>query len=135
MNRSNAIPGCSSRILPLLVAAPLNAIVYSTAGLKGTDREDGLKTLPPVAAHPIGFVIAGLAFILLGGAIWLFSRAITNRISERSQNQLRFGNALGLLAAGLLVLYGLYTGIRLPWIASGFARNPSDAANAYTTLS
>src|SRR5689334_8573131 len=55
-------------ILLLFVAAPLNAIVYSTAGVKGTDREDALKTLPAVAAHPAGFVIAGLVFILLGGA-------------------------------------------------------------------
>jgi hypothetical protein len=120
-------------LLLLLVAAPLNAIVYSNAGLKGTDREDGLKTLPAVAAHPVGFVIAGLVFILLGGAVWLFSRAMTNRLSERAQSQLRFGNALALLATGLLVLYGLYTGIRLPWIASSFAHNPSDAANAYTS--
>src|SRR6478752_6517713 len=62
-------------ILLLFVAAPLNAIVYSTAGVKGTDREDALKTLPAVAAHPAGFIIAGLVFILLGGAVWLFSRA------------------------------------------------------------
>jgi hypothetical protein len=120
-------------LLLLLVAAPLNAIVYSTAGVKGADREDGMKTLPAVAAHPAGFVIAGLVFILLGGAVWLFSRAMTNRLPERSRSQLRFGNALALLAAGLLVLYGLYTGIRLPWIASGFASNPSDAVNAYQT--
>jgi hypothetical protein len=119
-------------LLLLLVAAPLNAIVYSTAGVKGTDREDALKTLPAVAAHPTGFVIAGLVFILLGGAIWLFSRAVTKRLSASAQSQLRFGNALGLLAAALLVLYGLYIGIRLPWIASGFAHNASDAVNAYT---
>ena len=120
-------------ILLLLVAAPLNAIVYSTAGVKGTDREDALKTLPAVAAHPAGFVIAGLVFILLGGAVWLFSRAMPKRLSARAQSQLRFGNALGLLATGLLILYGLYIGIRLPWIASGFAHNPSDAVDAYTS--
>jgi Domain of unknown function (DUF4386) len=120
-------------ILLLLVAAPLNAIVYSTAGVKGTDREDALKTLPAVAAHPAGFIIAGFVFLLFGGVVWLFSRAVAKRLSERAQSQLRFGNALGLLATGLLVLYGLYTGIRLPWIASGFARDPADAVNAYTT--
>lgn len=120
-------------VLLLLVAAPLNAIVYSTAGVKGTDREDALKTLPAVAAHPAGFVIAGLVFLLLGGAVWLFSRAMTKRLSVESQSQLRFGNALALLAAALLILYGLYTAIRLPWIASGFAHNASDAVNAYTT--
>jgi len=120
-------------ILLLLVAAPLNAIVYSTAGVKGGDRVDAQKTLPAVAAHPASFVIAGLVFILLGGAVWLFSRAMAKRLSERAQSQLRFGNALGLLATGLLILYGLYTGIRLPWIASGFAHNASDAVNAYTT--
>src|SRR5215831_13244155 len=119
-------------ILLLFVAAPLNAIVYSTTGVKGTDREDGLKTLPAVAAHPAGFVAAGLVFILLGGVVWLFSRTMTKRLSERAQSQLRFGNALGLLATGLLILYGLYIGIRLPWIASGFAHNASDAVNAYT---
>jgi hypothetical protein len=119
-------------ILLLFVAAPLNAIVYSTAGVKGTDREDALKTLPAVAAHPVGFVIAGLVFILLGGAVWLFSRAVAKRLSARAQNQLRFGNALGLLATALLALYGLYIGIRLPWIASTFTHNPSDAVNAYT---
>jgi hypothetical protein len=118
-------------ILLLFVAAPLNAIVYSTAGVKGGDQGDGLKTLPAVAAHPAGFVIAGLVFILLGGAIWLFSRAMAKRLSAHAQSQLRFGNALGLLATALLILYGLYIGIRLPWIASGFARNPSDAVNAY----
>jgi Domain of unknown function (DUF4386) len=120
-------------ILLLFVAAPLNVIVYSTAGVKGTDKEDALKTLPAVAAHPAGFVIAGLVFMLLGGAVWLFSRAIAKRLSARAQSQLRFGNALGLLATGLLVLYGLYIGIRLPWIASGFAHNPSDAADAFTS--
>jgi len=120
-------------LLLLFVAAPLNAIVYSTAGVSGTDREDALKTLPAVAAHPAGFVIAGLVFILLGGAVWLFSRAIAKRLSARAQSQLRFGNALGLLATGLLILYGLYIGIRLPWIASGFAHNPSDAVDAYTS--
>ena len=53
-------------LLLLFVAAPLNAIVYSTAGVSGTDREDALKTLPAVAAHPVGFVIAGLVFISPG---------------------------------------------------------------------
>jgi hypothetical protein len=120
-------------LLLLFVAAPLNAIVYSTAGVSGTDREDALKMLPAVAAHPVGFVIAGLVFMLLGGTVWLFSRAIAKRLSARTQSQLRFGNALGLLATGLLVLYGLYVGIRLPWIASGFAHNPSDAADAFTS--
>jgi uncharacterized protein DUF4386 len=119
-------------ILLLFVAAPLNAIVYSTAGVKGADREDALKTLPAVAAHPAGFVIAGLVYVLLGGVVWLFARAMAKRLSARAQSQLRFGNALGLLATGLLILYGLYIGIRLPWIASGFAHNPSDAVNAYT---
>src|SRR3954447_16260167 len=108
-------------VLLLLVAAPLNAIVYSTAGVSGAERKDALKTLPAVAAHPIGFVIAGLVFILLGGAIWLFTQAIAQWLSARAQTQLRFGNALGLLAVALLALYGLYTGVRLPWIASGFA--------------
>jgi hypothetical protein len=120
-------------ILLLFVAAPLNAIVYSTAGVKGDEREDPFKTLPAVAAHPAGFVIAGLVFILLGGAIWLFSRAVTKCLSTHAQSQLRFGNALGLLATALLTLYGLYIGIRLPWIASSFTHNPSDAVNAYTT--
>jgi len=119
-------------IVLLFVAAPLNAIVYSTAGVKGTDREDPFKTLPAVAAHPAGFVIAGLVFILLGGAIWLFSRAVAKRLSAHARDQLRFGNALGLLATALLTLYGLYIGIRLPWIASTFTHNPSDAVNAYT---
>ena len=58
---------------------------------------------------------------------------MTKRLSARAQSQLRFGNALGLLATGLLILYGLYIGIRLPWIASGFAHNPSDAVDAYTS--
>jgi hypothetical protein len=120
-------------VLLLLVLAPLNAIVYSTAGLKGDDREDALKTLPAVAAHPVGFVLAGLAFILLGGAIWLFTRAMTKRLSAQAQSQLRFGTALGLLAVALLTLYGLYTGIRLPWIAAGFAHDAADAVNAYKT--
>lgn len=120
-------------VLLLLVAAPLNAIVYSTAGVSGAERKDALKTLPAVAAHPIGFVIAGLVFILLGGAIWLFTQAIAQRLSARAQTQLRFGNALGLLAVALLTLYGLYTGVRLPWIASGFARDASDAIDAYAT--
>src|SRR5215831_8126530 len=75
------------------------------------------------------FVIAGLVYVLLGGVVWLFSRAMAKRLSERAQSQLRFGNALGLLATGLLILYGLYIGIRLPWIASGFAHNASDAVN------
>jgi hypothetical protein len=119
-------------ILLLFVAAPLNAIVYSTAGVKGTDKGDALKTLPAVAAHPVGFVIAGLVFILFGGAIWLFSRAVAKRLSAGAQSQLRFGNALGLLATALLTVYGLYIGIRLPWIASTFAHNPSDAVNAFT---
>jgi hypothetical protein len=119
-------------LLLLFVAAPLNAIVYSTTGVKGDEREDPFKTLPAVAAHPAGFVIAGLVFILLGGAIWLFSRAVTKRLSAHAQSQLRFGNALGLLATALLTLYGLYIGIRLPWIASSFTHNPSDAVNAYT---
>jgi hypothetical protein len=120
-------------VLLLLVAAPLNAIVYSTAGVKGADREDALKTLPAIAAHPVGFVIAGLVFILLGATVWLFARAMTKRLSAQAQYQLRFGNALALLATALLALYGLYIGIRLPWIAAGFAQNTSDAVNAYTT--
>jgi hypothetical protein len=121
-------------ILLLFVAAPLNAIVYSTAGVNGTDyrSEDALKTLPAVAAHPAGFVIAGLVYVLLGGVVWLFSRAMAKRLSARENSQLRFGNALGLLATGLFILYGLYIGIRLPWIASGFAHSTSDAVNAYT---
>jgi hypothetical protein len=119
-------------ILLLFVAAPLNAIVYSTAGVQGGEREDALKTLPAVAAHPAGFVIAGFVFLLFGGMVWLFSQAMAKRLPARAQSQLRFGNALGLLAAGLLILYGLYIGIRLPWIASGFAHNASDAVNAYT---
>jgi hypothetical protein len=119
-------------ILLLFVAAPLNAIVYSTAGVKGDDRVDAMKTLPAVAAHPAGFVIAGLVYVLLGGMVWLFSRAMAKRLSARAQSQLRFGNALGLLATGLFILYGLYIGIRLPWIASGFAHNTSDAVNAFT---
>jgi hypothetical protein len=120
-------------ILLLFVAAPLNAIVYSTAGVQGGEREDALKTLPAIAAHPVGFVLAGCVFLLFGGMVWLFSRAMAKRLSKRAQSQLRFGNALGLLATGLLVLYGLYIGIRLPWIASGFAHIPSDAVNAYST--
>src|SRR5262245_6307303 len=120
-------------ILLLFVAAPLNAIVYSTAGVKGADREDALKTLPAVAARPVGFVIAGLTFILLAGLIWLFSQALAKRLSAQAQSQLRFGTALGLLAVALLILYGLYISIRLPWIASDFAQRPSDASNAYTT--
>src|SRR5215831_12081974 len=92
-------------ILLLFVAAPLNAIVYSTAGVQGGEREDALKTLPAVAAHPAGFVIAGFVFLLLGGMVWLFSRAMARWLPRRAQSQLRFGNALGLLAAGLLALY------------------------------
>jgi hypothetical protein len=120
-------------ILLLFVAAPLNAIVYSTAGVQGNDRADALKTLPAVAAHPAGFIIAGFVFLLFGGMVWLFSQAMAKRLPPRAQSQLRFGNSLGLLATGLLILYGLYIGIRLPWIASGFAHNPADAANAYTS--
>ena len=87
-------------LLLLFVAAPLNAIVYSTAGVKGTDREDALKTLPAVAAHPVGFVIAGLVFILLGGAVWLFSRAIRNGFPRARRASCASGTRLGCWRQG-----------------------------------
>jgi hypothetical protein len=133
VERLERFSGLLVAVLLLLILAPLNAIVYASAGVKGTDREDALKVLPAVAAHPVGFVVVGLAFVALGGAVWLLTRALGKRLSARAQSQMGFGRALGLLAVALLALYGLYIGIRLPWIAAGYAHDPVMAIDAFKT--
>jgi hypothetical protein len=118
----------------LLLVYLLGILVYSTAGLVALngDLSNPQKLLPAVSAYPIGFILIGLSYVLLGATVWFLFRTLRVVSGQTLDRYLRPGAFFGLLAFVFFLTYGLFVAIRLPWLASDYARQPVATITAFT---
>jgi hypothetical protein len=117
----------------LLLVYLLGILVYSTAGLVALngDLTNPQKVLPAVSARPIGFVVLGIGYVILGATVWFLFRTL-RAIGRRTLDRyLRPAAVFGTLACAIFVLYGLFIAIRLPWLASDYTQHPLPTADVF----
>jgi hypothetical protein len=117
----------------LLLVYILNILVSSTAGLVALngDLTNPQKLLPAVSARPLGFILLALGYVFLGATVWFLFRTLRAISGQKLERYLRPAAFFATLAFAIFVIYGLFVAIRLPWLASDYARSPVTTATAF----
>jgi hypothetical protein len=117
----------------LLLVYLLGILVDSTAGLVALndDLTKPQKVLPAVAARPVGFILIGVGYIILGATVWFLFRTLRSMNRRTLDRYLRPAAFFATLAFALFTLYGLFVAIRLPWLASDYTRHPLATADVF----